>query len=168
MSILKVRLLHLHQSSLCVIVRTAKDRLRIWLLGVIFFSYGCCCINILNSPGKLEEETLVLIIPGGPTDRPEARCWPWSHCVTLEMLLCCLGRGFCFPLFSLKVVLFKACSRFPFGTQIELCATCLGILFLVSNTGPHLRFLFHLQKYDCDNFISAACMAPLASRRQSG
>ena len=132
-----------------------------------FVPYVCHCRNIINLSGELGKETSVPRAPCSPTDRCEVQSWPRCRCVALEMLLHCLGRRNCFASLSLRVGLCETCSSFPFGTQIELPVACPGILFLASNLSMHLRFLFHLLKYDCDNFISTACVAPLAFKRQS-
>lgn len=46
-------------------------------------------------------------------------------------------------------------------------AFCLFRDPIAANLNMHLRFLFNLLKYGCDNFISTACMAPLVFKRQS-
>lgn len=56
---------------------------------------------------------------------------------------------------------------FPYSMLIGLPVAWPGILFLAANLNMHLRFLFNLLKYDCDNFISTACTAPLVFERQS-
>lgn len=127
----------------------------------------CHCRNILNSSVELGKETSVPRAPHRPTDRSKGQYWPHCCCVALDMLVSCLGRRNCFAPLSLKVGLCETCSSFSFGTQIELLVACPGILFLASNPSTYLRFLFHLLKYDCDNFISTACTAPLAFKRQS-
>lgn len=68
---------------------------------------------------------------------------------------------------SPEVGLCETCLSFPYSMLIGLPVAWPGILFLAANLNMHLRFLFNLLKYACDNFISTACMAPLLFERQS-
>lgn len=87
--------------------------------------------------------------------------------MALEMFIYSLRRRNCFVPLSPKTGLCGTCASFPYSMMTGLPVACPRILFLTPNLNMHLRFLFNLLKYDCDNFISTACMAPLVFKRQS-
>lgn len=127
----------------------------------------CHCRNILGLSSELRKDTSVLSAPFSHTDRSEVQSWPRCHHMALETLIyCCRRRNYFVPL-SPEVGLCETCSSFPYSMLIGLPVACPGILFLAANLNMHLRFLFSLLKYDCDNFISTACTAPLVFKRQS-
>lgn len=100
--------------------------------------------------------------------RDRSEVWSWPHChMALEALIYCLRRRNYFVPLSPEVGLCETSSSFPYSMLIGLPFACSGILFLAANLNMHLRFLFNLLKYGCDNFISTACMAPLVFKCQS-
>lgn len=130
----------------------------------------CHCRNILGLSSELGKETsrlsksqVVFVVT-----QIDLRYRPdHSHHTVLETLVYCLRRRNCFVPLSPEVSLCETCSSFPYSMLIGLPVACPGILFLAANLNMHLRFLFNLLKWDCDNFISIACTAPLVFKRQS-